>query len=556
MCAYGITAKSGAKSVVTAAITYKDPSITTTSSQIYKWTVGGTIYTYTYDASGNITAISNGGKTTTYVYDSLDQLTRENNQAAGKTWVYTYDNGGNILTKKEYSYTTGTLGTALDTITYGYGDSSWKDLLTSYDGQALTSDTLGNLTNDGTWSYTWQHGRQLAQMSKPNGGGTENISFTYDAKGHRIAKERETTGSVDGNSYRYAFTAEYTYLDDMLTDMKWTEIDGSDSSFHFTYDAVGPMSMTFCGAEYFYLKNAQGDVTGLVDSSGTQVVAYTYDAWGNILSTTGSMADSLGYTNPLRYRGYFYDTETGLYYVSSRYYNPRIGRFINTDDVDLLGINGDFASLNLFAYCGNNPVSREDTNGECWISVGIMAVGGLIGAAISAVSSAVTQKALTGTVNWKSVGVAAATGFVSGAIAASPLGLAGQVIAGGVTGGLSYAADCLVNNKAMKLDEAIVSVGMGAISGRIGGSGANQKMALTSVAKNAKQTIARETRRANQKYARKVIAATVKSRKNTFAKTAWSSSFRFALGTGVSNGISGKYSSLGRYPNAPRWKFR
>lgn len=552
----GITAKSGAKSVVTAAITYKDPSITTTSSQIYKWTVGGTIYTYTYDASGNITAISNGGKTTTYVYDSLDQLTRENNQAAGKTWVYTYDNGGNILTKKEYSYTTGTLGTALDTITYGYGDSSWKDLLTSYDGQALTSDTLGNLTNDGTWSYTWQHGRQLAQMSKPNGGGTENISFTYDAKGRRIAKERETTGSVDGNSYRYAFTAEYTYLDDMLTDMKWTEIDGSDSSFHFTYDAVGPMSMTFCGAEYFYLKNAQGDVTGLVDSSGTQVVAYTYDAWGNILSTTGSMADSLGYTNPLRYRGYFYDTETGLYYVSSRYYNPRIGRFINTDDVDLLGINGDFASLNLFAYCGNNPVSREDTNGECWISVGIMAVGGLIGAAISAVSSAVTQKALTGTVNWKSVGVAAATGFVSGAIAASPLGLAGQVIAGGVTGGLSYAADCLVNNKAMKLDEAIVSVGMGAISGRIGGSGANQKMALTSVAKNAKQTIARETRRANQKYARKVIAATVKSRKNTFAKTAWSSSFRFALGTGVSNGISGKYSSLGRYPNAPRWKFR
>lgn len=552
----GITAKSGAKSVVTAAITYKDPSITTTSSQIYKWTVGGTIYTYTYDASGNITAISNGGKTTTYVYDSLDQLTRENNQAAGKTWVYTYDNGGNILTKKEYSYTTGTLGTALDTITYGYGDSSWKDLLTSYDGQALTSDTLGNLTNDGTWSYTWQHGRQLAQMSKPNGGGTENISFTYDAKGRRIAKERETTGPVDGNSYRYAFTAEYTYLDDMLTDMKWTEIDGSDSSFHFTYDAVGPMSMTFCGAEYFYLKNAQGDVTGLVDSSGTQVVAYTYDAWGNILSTTGSMADSLGYTNPLRYRGYFYDTETGLYYVSSRYYNPGIGRFINTDDVDLLGINGDFASLNLFAYCGNNPVSREDTNGECWISVGIMAVGGLIGAAISAVSSAVTQKALTGTVNWKSVGVAAATGFVSGAIAASPLGLAGQVIAGGVTGGLSYAADCLVNNKAMKLDEAIVSVGMGAISGRIGGSGANQKMALTSVAKNAKQTIARETRRANQKYARKVIAATVKSRKNTFAKTAWSSSFRFALGTGVSNGISGKYSSLGRYPNAPRWKFR
>ena len=107
-----------------------------------------------------------------------------------------------------------------------------------------------------------------------------------------------------------------------------------------------------------------------------------------------------------------------------------------------------------------------------------MAVGGLIGAAISAVSSAVTQQALTGTVNWKSVGVAAASGFVSGAVAASPLGVVGQQIAGGVIGGLSFAADCYVNDKAMKLDEAILSVGMGVVSGRIGGSGANKKWYL------------------------------------------------------------------------------
>ena len=138
----------------------------------------------------------------------------------------------------------------------------------SYDGQTLT--------NDGTWSYTWQHGRQLAQMSKPNGSGTENVNYTYDAQGHRIAKEHETTGSIDGDSYRYAFTAKYTYLGDSLTDMQWVEVDGSVSSFHFTYDATGPMSMTFYGTEYFYLKNAQGDVTGLVDSSGTQVVAYIF----------------------------------------------------------------------------------------------------------------------------------------------------------------------------------------------------------------------------------------------------------------------------------------
>ena len=100
------------------------------------------------------------------MYDGMDQLIRENNQAAGKTWTYTYDNGGNITSKKEYAYTTGTLGTATNTITYAYGDSSWKDLLTSYNGQTITSDAIGNMLSDGTWTYTWQHGRQLAGMSK------------------------------------------------------------------------------------------------------------------------------------------------------------------------------------------------------------------------------------------------------------------------------------------------------------------------------------------------------------------------------------------------------
>ena len=183
-----------------------------------------------------------------------------------------------------------------------------------------------------------------------------------------------------------------------------------------------------------------------------------------------------------------------------------------------------------------------------------MAVGGLIGAAISAVSSAITQQALTGEVNWKSVGVAAATGFVSGAVAASPLGLVGQEVDGGIIGGISYAADCYVNDKAMKLDEAVLSIGMGVISGRIGGSGANEKNVLTDAVKNTKKTITREMRRVNQKYAQKVITAAVRSRNNTFAATAWSASFRFAVGTGVANGFNGKYSSMGRFPDAPTWK--
>ena len=459
-----IKTSKGANSVVTTEITYRDPSTSTTSSQIYKWTVGGKTYTYTYDARGNITAVSDGSKATTYLYDSLDQLIRENNQMAGKTWVYTYDNGGNILTKKEYAYTTGTPGTALDTVTYGYGDSSWKDLLTSYDGQTLTTDAIGNLTNDGTWNYTWQHGRQLAQMSKSNNGISENLSFAYDAEDRRISKVFETVAVVDGETTKNTFTAKYSYVGDTLTDMQWIGVDGTKDSFHFTYDTTGPMSMTFYGAEYFYLKNAQGDITGFVDSNGTQVVAYTYDAWGNILSTTGSMADSLGVANPFRYHGYFYDTETGLYYLVDRYYNPQQGRFISTDS-ELAGAGETVHGYNLFAYCHNNPVNMGDPDGNWpkWakkivaaaaiaIAVTVVAaitvatagagtaiacaavgaakgaiIGFAVGAVTGAVTGAVSNRIKTG--SWRGSGKAALEGAADGALSGT--------ISGAITGGLN-----------------------------------------------------------------------------------------------------------------------
>ena len=379
----GLTAKSGTTSVVTTGITYKNPTSTTTSTQVYKWTTGGKTYTYTYDVRGNITAIADGTYTTSYVYDGLDQLTRENNQAAGKTWVYTYDNGGNILSKTEYAYTTGTLGTALDTITYGYSDSYWKDLLTSYDGQTLTSDNIGNLTNDGTWSYMWQHGRQLTQMTRANGAALEYLNYTYDADGRRIGKERETIVTVGGEAISNSSTTKYIYLGDTLTEMQIVNVDESVDTFRFTYDATGPMSMTFYGTEYFYLKNAQGDVTGIVNAAGTQVVAYTYDAWGKLLSTTGTMAGSIGTLNPLRYRGYVYDTETGLYYLNSRYYNPETGRFINADSQ----LNDDLLGNNMFAYCGNSPISRKDIDGDAWQFILACAVVSAVASGIGKVIS-------------------------------------------------------------------------------------------------------------------------------------------------------------------------
>ena len=114
------------------------------------------------------------------------------------------------------------------------------------------------------------------------------------------------------------------------------------------------------GTTYYYVTNLQGDVLRILDETGTTVAAYTYDPWGKLLSATGTLAE----TNPLRYRGYYYDAETCLYYVSSRYYDPEIGRWINADGYVSTG--QDIIGCNMFAYCGNNPVNRSDPTGQFW----------------------------------------------------------------------------------------------------------------------------------------------------------------------------------------------
>ena len=171
-----------------------------------------------------------------------------------------------------------------------------------------------------------------------------SITYGYNADGKRISK------TVNGTTYNYA------YLGDQLTEMTW-----GSNKLHFTYDSTGPASVTYNGNRYFYLKNAQGDVTGLVNASGTQVVSYTYDPWGAPMSVSGSMSATLGAVNPLRYRGYVYDSETGLYYLSSRYYNPTWGRFINADGYASTGQG--FTGDNMFAYCNDNPVNYNDSEG-------------------------------------------------------------------------------------------------------------------------------------------------------------------------------------------------
>ena len=350
---------------------------------------------------------------------------RENNQAAGKTWTYAYDDGGNIRSKTKYAYTTGTLGAAVRTVAYGYGDAGWSDLLTSIGGQSLTADEIGNLLSDGTWAYTWQHGRQLAGMNKT---GT-NIAYGYDSDGKRITK------IVNGTAYNYH------YLGDQLVELTW-----GGNKLHFTYDSTGPLSVNCNGTEYFYVKNAQGDVTGLVSASGTRVVTYTYDAWGNPLSTTGSLATTLGEQNPLRYRGYVYDTETGLYYLQSRYYNPTWGRFINAD-AELAAIGESAQGQNLFVYCNNAPVNMVDPDGSWpkWVTGAINIVSGTL--------QMMAGAALGAAAGWTGIGAAAAGFLILNGAATATQGV-GQIV-NSVTGSNILREDNIIRTGAQMVGNAI-----------------------------------------------------------------------------------------------------
>lgn len=188
-------------------------------------------------------------------------------------------------------------------------------------------------------------------------------------------------------------------------------------------------SMVHNGTTYDYILNQQGDVIQLVDASGGVAAEYRYDSWGKILSATGTMAS----VNPLRYRGYYYDTESGFYYLNSRYYDPAICRFINADQPEYAEMSaGSISGTNLFAYCENNPVSSDDQDGEF---VHIIA-GAIVGAAISIATQAIDDASSQYDKKTKAINmlIAGISGAITGAVASTGVGLAGSVIANATVG--------------------------------------------------------------------------------------------------------------------------
>lgn len=199
------------------------------------------------------------------------------------------------------------------------------------------------------FAFTWELGRQLKTASQ-NG---KTYSFKYNPDGLRTQK---TDGTVTTDFYWANGNMTYQY-------------DGTNE-LYFRYDESGaPVSVNINGTDYYYVKNLQGDIITLLDGQGSCVVKYTYDAWGKVLEIEDSTETNIGTINPLRYRGYYYDSDLGFYYLQSRYYDPTLGRFLNADDIAYLGANETLISFNLFVYCDNNPVCNIDSCGNWYFSI-------------------------------------------------------------------------------------------------------------------------------------------------------------------------------------------
>lgn len=219
--------------------------------------------------------------------------------------------------------------------------------MTAVNGQAYTYDVNGNLINNGAKTFVYNEVNQLTQVKDSSG----NViaSYTYDDQGRRTSLTA------------WGETSKYYYSGDKVI---YTTNGSNKVIAEFTYDPQGnPATMTYNGVTYYYHIDGHGNVTAMTDASGNTVAQYNYDAWGKILSQSGSMAA----INPFRYAGYRYDEATGLYYLMARYYDPGVGRFISRDTFHGFEINPQ--SLNLYAYCANNPVMYIDPSGNYYISL-------------------------------------------------------------------------------------------------------------------------------------------------------------------------------------------
>ena len=304
---------------------------TTTLVKEIKFADGRTI-AYEYDNEERITkVIDSVDGTTEYTYDALGQLLTETKEEIVVNTM-TYDLYGNITEKNGVPYT--------------YGNGTWKDLLTDVGNQPISYDANGNPIKYRGNSLTWEKGRQLKQFG----------AFTYKYNNDGIRIEKTENCKV------------HKYILDGTNILKEIVEDTCCNCTGYTNEYLYDLDGTVCGIKhngtaYYFYKNLQGDVIAITDETGAVVARYSYDAWGKCKVESDTSGVNIATVNPFRYRSYYYDQETGLYYLQSRYYDPEVGRFINADDINCIGAPSELLNNNLWSYCTNNPVNKDDPCG-------------------------------------------------------------------------------------------------------------------------------------------------------------------------------------------------
>ena len=286
---------------------------------------------------------------------NLGQLGREDNALLGETYEYIYDDAGNILNVNVYEYELfGLEGKEKkESHSYGYTNGEWGDLLTTYDGVEITYDAIGNPLRyyNGMMMDLYWEGRRLTSADVAS----YRLEFEYNEDGIRTAK------CVNGTTHAYAVSGE------RIINERW-----AGNILLYVYDASGsPIGMKYLStgaagewASFWFEKNLQGDIVAVYSDDGTKLISYTYDAWGNFdIEYFNGGASSPAAFNPFIYRGYYFDTETGFYYLNSRYYDPQTCRFINADNC-VSGAAGAIHGYNMYAYCFNSPITLSDSTGN------------------------------------------------------------------------------------------------------------------------------------------------------------------------------------------------
>ena len=342
-----------------------------TTTKIKEETIGKDTYKYEYDTNGNITDIykkvnNDWQRLYLYEYDEFNQLITSCDYINQKQYRYDYDEAGNILT--ETVSRIGAHGQLYDSRvnTYGYDDANWGDKLTSYNGETITYDEIGNpLSYRDGMEMTWLNGRKLTTLQY----GNDSISYKYDSNGVRTSK------TVNG--------VEYTY--EYLGGQLMHETRGT-KTFDYCYDANGQLYAVSYKANsstnavtYYFAHNWRGDITSIYDGNGNVVAKYEYDVWGNVLTVSNASnqeitdPNHIANLNPFRYRSYYYDSESGLYYLMSRYYDPVTHRFVNADGYFQSG--DGILDTNMNAYCRNNPLNNIDKYGTLVTTIGLNVFG-------------------------------------------------------------------------------------------------------------------------------------------------------------------------------------